>query len=324
MPGFERESFEELRLGDYLYGSDGTKFGRIGVHPQPNSTFAQPGPPPFPSFRSSSSSQPGPTFSLAPRSEAFGFSSGQPHSSTEPEAQPIQQPEIFPQTLTYVAPLALASVPPHTLVAPPSSWNINEDCVICHHTLSNHNCVALARCQHVFHDDCIQRALKAKLQCPVCRLQYGVRQGTSPSGKMNVYQQLLTTCSGHPKGTIVIEYDMLSSTQREYHPNPGDRHASKFVRAYLPITLDGQDLLRRLKYAFVHGLTFSVGTSATSGRDNVVTWASVHHKTSTGGGVQRHGYPDADYLNNCNCELDGLGVPPSSCLDDKGEEINAA
>jgi hypothetical protein len=36
------------------------------------------------------------------------------------------------------------------------------------------------------------------------------------------------------------------------------------------------------------------------------------------GGIRRHGYPDPDYLRNCNDELDGLSVPAAQELDDHG------
>ncbi len=81
---------------------------------------------------------------------------------------------------------------------------------------------------------------------------------------------------------------------------------------------DGQALLKRLKYAFLHGLTFTVGTSITTGTKNQCTWASIHHKTDMWGGVQAHGYPDPDYFKNCNDEMDGLGVPPANSLDEDG------
>ena len=77
--------------------------------------------------------------------------------------------------------------------------------------------------------------------------------------------------------------------------------------AYLPDCAEGQQLLKRLEYAFTRGLTFTVGTSLTSGATNVVVWGSIHHKTSSSGGV--HGYPDVGYFFNCNAELDALGVP---------------
>ena len=65
---------------------------------------------------------------------------------------------------------------------------------------------------------------------------------------------------------------MPSGTQMSYHDNPNTRHSSKFVSAYLPNCNDGRELLKRLKFAFMRGLTFTVGTSATSGQTNQITW----------------------------------------------------
>jgi len=127
----------------------------------------------------------------------------------------------------------------------------------------------------------------------------GSPQGKSPSGTLEVYTTP-DSCSGFQQGSIVIKYSIPSGTQLSYHESPGERHSGKAVKAYLPNNDDGQDLLRRLKYAFMHGLTFEVGTSMTTGRTNTVTWSSVHHKTSNHGGVMKHGWPDRDYFSNCN------------------------
>ena len=70
---------------------------------------------------------------------------------------------------------------------------------------------------------------------------------------------------------------------------------------------EGRKLLERLKYAFSRGLTFVVGTSMPTGATNVVTWATIHHKTSPNSGP--HGFPDPSYFANCNSELDNAGVP---------------
>ncbi|KAL7438500.1 hypothetical protein ACHAXM_006273 [Skeletonema potamos] len=94
-----------------------------------------------------------------------------------------------------------------------------------------------------------------------------------------------------------------------YDDSPGTSHASKHAVAYIPNNTDGQALLKRLKYAFLHGLTFNC------------TWASIHHKTSPSGGIQAHGFPDPDYFKNCNAELDGLGVPPAHSLGDDGKDV---
>ena len=106
-----------------------------------------------------------------------------------------------------------------------------------------------------------------------------------------------------------------------YHDNPGHPQTGKRVKAYLPNNTDGQQLLKRLKYAFMHGIIFTVGTSATTGKPNQCTWASIHHKTSLSGGMQRHGFPDPNYFVNCNEELDGVGVPAAHLLRDDGSDV---
>jgi hypothetical protein len=75
----------------------------------------------------------------------------------------------------------------------------------------------------------------------------------------------------------------------------------------LPDSPEGNCLLKRLIFAFRHGLTFRVGTSLTTDQKNRITWASIHHKTSLHGGLR--GFPDPSYIHNCNEELDNLGVP---------------
>ena len=60
-------------------------------------------------------------------------------------------------------------------------------------------------------------------------------------------------------------------------------------------------------------MSFVVGRSLTTGQDNVITWSSIHHKSSMQGGA--HGFPDNSYFDNCNEELDALGVPKAADLD---------
>merc|ERR1712194_693324 len=117
----------------------------------------------------------------------------------------------------------------------------------------------------------------------------------------------LRQCSGSKIETIAITYDIPSAVQALYHATPGQYHGGKFVTAYLPASQEGHALLKRLKYAFCNGLTFTVGTSSTTGIPNQCTWASIRHKTRRGGGV--HGYPDPHYFDSCNGELDALQVP---------------
>lgn len=62
-------------------------------------------------------------------------------------------------------------------------------------------------------------------------------------------------------------------------------------------------VLRYLKIAFDRKLLFSIGRSATTGKEDVVIWNnSVDHKT------QFSMYPDPTYLQRCLTQLVHLGV----------------
>lgn len=96
-------------------------------------------------------------------------------------------------------------------------------------------------------------------------------------------------CEGFETNTTIsIKYDVPSDIQKSYHVNPGQRYRGKRTVAYLPNNLDGRDLLKRLKYAFMHGLTFTVGTSMTTNEQNQCTWSSIHHKSQPSGGFRLH------------------------------------
>eukprot|EP00578_Thalassiosira_sp_NH16_P011193 CAMPEP_0181108426 /NCGR_PEP_ID=MMETSP1071-20121207/17624_1 /TAXON_ID=35127 /ORGANISM="Thalassiosira sp., Strain NH16" /LENGTH=744 /DNA_ID=CAMNT_0023192029 /DNA_START=36 /DNA_END=2270 /DNA_ORIENTATION=- len=222
------------------------------------------------------------------------------------------------QTLRYTAPQSLTTgVPSNALTSPPASCNMNEKCVICHERLKKSRCVALYACNHVFHATCIQLAFNTNPQCPICRVSIGAPQGKSPSGTMMISSSPVH-CSGFREDSIIITYNIPCGHQLSYHDNPGNRHGGKHAVAYLPNNKEGQKLLKRLKFSFKHGLSFTVGASMTTGLEGQCTWTSVHHKTSPSGGVRSHGYPDPDYFRNCNSELDGLSVPPAPLLDDNG------
>jgi hypothetical protein len=152
---------------------------------------------------------------------------------------------------------------------------------------------------------------------PVCRQQVGTPQGKMPSGKMTIVPPHLNRdrrkgvqiCPGFESHCTAIEitYKIPASRQRSYHVNPGAAFTGTVRHAYLPNNTEGLLLLTRLKYAWTRGLTFTIGTSLTTGAQNSVVWASIHHKTSISGGP--YGYPDPNYIGNCNTELDNLGVP---------------
>jgi deltex-like protein len=175
-------------------------------------------------------------------------------------------------TLHYVAPESLStSVPSNALIAPPSDCNMKDKCAICQERLEKRRCVALKICSHVFHKGCIKLAFQSKLQCPVCRVPIGALQGKSPSGTMSVSVNPIR-CSGFQCDTLVISYNIPAARQMSYHDNPGVTHGSKVATAYVPNNEEGINLMKRLKFAFKHGLTFTVGTSMTSGMTDQCTW----------------------------------------------------
>ena len=131
-------------------------------------------------------------------------------------------------------------------------------------------------------------------------------QGRSPSGTM-IIKRSTAKCPGFSVNAIEIQYHIPEGKQLAYHPNPGARYGSTVRTAYLPQNLAGCQLLARLKYAWMHGLTFSVGVSLTTGKRDCVVWSSICHKTSLQGG--QYGFPDPTYIATCNESLDALGVP---------------
>lgn len=237
-------------------------------------------------------------------------------------------------TITYVAPEKLQEI--HVKddnvfddVAPPpgkptarhgdekkqDNQDDDDDCAICLDTIWNgERVVSLKACQHKFHYKCIHDCLtQSSAKCPLCSKsvhhEAPTAKGKGPSGTMTVYVDPHTQCAGFPNanGTLALNYRLQGGVQKEYHQNPGQYFSGDSRKAYLPNNQQGQDLCERLKYAFAHGLTFMVGTSLTTGQANVVTWASLHHKTSSGPGP--FGYPDDTYIGRSNDELSNAGVP---------------
>ena len=202
-----------------------------------------------------------------------------------------------------------------------------------HQYSDSNSIVRIKSCQHIFHTSCIINALNHNRRCPICRTIVGMNnnnntnnntnnttstnttttivsllQGTSPSGTMKI--QLITIpCPGYKRitKTIQIEYDIPSGIQAEYHCNPTVQYTGTSRTAYIPHNKEGIELVVRLQYAFVCGLIFTIGTSLTTHQNNVTIWNSIHHKTTLNGGP--YGYPDPNYITNCNDSLTAVGVP---------------
>jgi len=191
--------------------------------------------------------------------------------------------------------------------------------------------VVLGRCRHAFHAGCIQPCFKppppmqlspsaptwnlpelaGHVECPVCRVRYGSRTGDAPAGyaKLDFIQESLPGSRsdlGHFGLTIVVP----SGVQRSHHPSPGLPFTGKNLVAYFPQTAshEGAMVVKRVLEAYRRRLLFQIGRSATTGQDNVVTFASIHLKTKKGGGAANHGFPDSGFLERISAELDSVGV----------------
>jgi len=242
-----------------------------------------------------------------------------PMHSQPKMAEPVfDKPPLPVEVQYYIAPETLCNSNAQNLFDNVDNILKSEDCKICLEQLCvGEKIVSLKKCQHTFHLGCIKSALIMGPKCPICRNPVKEPQGKSPSGKL-IIKRLSIKCGGFEHqchGSIMLGYELKGDVQKEYHPNPGVEYAGTTRTGYLPDNKDGNDLLKRLKYAWKRGLSFTIGTSLTTGRTNSITWSSIHHKSRPSGGIQAHGFPDESYFLNCNKELDSLGVPPASDLD---------
>ncbi|KAK4307496.1 hypothetical protein Pmani_020748 [Petrolisthes manimaculis] len=187
--------------------------------------------------------------------------------------------------------------------------------------------VEFSLCHHVFHRACARQLVehaRHHLQCPYCKTIHGVRVGNQPtSGQMRVWS-VPEYLPGHPDcDTFVIKYSFQGGVQTQQHPNPGHPYyANDFPRiAYLPASDKGKKVLQLLREAWRRRLIFTVGTSATSGLSNVITWSDIHHKTNCYSNYHGHGYPDQQYLDNVLGELWAAGVTEDNLDTDAGGSI---
>ncbi|MXQ97738.1 hypothetical protein E5288_WYG018332 [Bos mutus] len=172
------------------------------------------------------------------------------------------------------------------------------------------NAKTLEKCRHSFCEGCITRALQVKKACPMCGRFYGQLVGNQPqNGRMLVSKDATLLLPSYEKyGTIVIQYVFPPGVQGAEHPNPGVRYPGTTRVAYLPDCPEGNKVLTLFRKAFDQRLTFTIGTSMTTGRPNVITWNDIHHKTSCTGGPQLFGYPDPTYLTRVQEELRAKGI----------------
>ncbi|XP_060931022.1 probable E3 ubiquitin-protein ligase DTX3 isoform X2 [Limanda limanda] len=181
----------------------------------------------------------------------------------------------------------------------------SEDCAICLDEIQEEKTLP---CRHSFCTGCIDQVFRVKPACPICNTFHGAHTGTQPPGTMAVTRSH-TYLPGYEKyGHIIIKYSFPEGIQGPEHPNPGVRYSGTSRTAYLPACSEGEEVARLLRKAFDRRLVFTVGTSATTGYHNVITWNDIHHKTTITGGPQSFGYPDPGYLLRVREELRLQGV----------------
>jgi len=126
------------------------------------------------------------------------------------------------------------------------------------------------------------------VKCPFCQACSGLEIGSCPDGTMIVTELLGQPAAG---------YENYSALRIEYSV-PGTLGLRR--EAFLPNSPDGAKVASLLRIAWDRRITFSKGTSMTTGQQNVLVW-NIHHKTSLSGGS--HGYPDSTYLGRVQQEL---------------------
>ena len=164
------------------------------------------------------------------------------------------------------------------------------------------NVVLLNNCHdHFFHIDCLNMLIgdKNNFKCPNCSKIYGILIGDQPRGSMMAYISEYCHCSGYENDNVIII---------EYHFPSGKNYSGTSRTAYLPNNKEGKEILGLLKVSFDRKLTFTIGTSVTTGRTNTTIWNGIHHKTSLTGGSTYFGYPDKTYFNRVKEELAAKGV----------------
>ena len=142
-------------------------------------------------------------------------------------------------------------------------------------------CRQLRQCQHVFHEQCMKDMLMSTGKCAVCNSVVVTIRGNCPSGTMSVSTSSSQSLPGHSDvGLIAIHYSIPGGTQEEGHPHPGQPFTGTNRNAFLPYNAEGREAVRLLQVCWDRRLTFTVGTSLTTGQSNTCIWNGVHHKVS--------------------------------------------
>jgi len=181
-----------------------------------------------------------------------------------------------------------------------------------HAKKDDHNVILLNKCKdHFFHDECLLSMMGSKefIKCPNCNKLYGIMTGDQPFGIFTA-KVINYKCSGYKENTIQLYYEFPDGIIN------GTSYKGTTRNAYLPNTKEGKEILALFKITFDRKLMYIIGTSVTTGENNVVVWNGVHHKTNLDGGAQYFGYPDPTYFNRVKEEIAAKGIVQSEIEED--------
>ena len=143
-------------------------------------------------------------------------------------------------------------------------------------------------CGHSYCRACLQKALHKKPICPLCNQTLQPVTGNQPDGHMK--HRTIGTClpGYHQYRTIQITYEIPGGIQGPDHPNPGQQYTGCTRVTYLPDSPEGREVLGLLKRAFDAKMIFTIGTSQSCKRNNMVIWNScISHKNREDGGPDK-------------------------------------
>jgi len=199
-------------------------------------------------------------------------------------------------------------------------WIVNtpgvHQCPVCLSSINEGEAVATCHCDagtHGFHRHCLQPWLARARSCPQCQKKVGIYQGTQPleTGDYMAVESVPFALAGFQCPTLTIRYSIHNGIQKAGHPNPGQEYFGTIRTAYLPFNSEGIETLRLLRIAWDNGCIFKVGTSLTTGAEDVVCWGIIPHKTVPNSDINQHieyGFPDATYFDRVRYACNNLGI----------------
>lgn len=171
--------------------------------------------------------------------------------------------------------------------------------------------IRLPKCSgHFFHMECIEEWLQEKHQCPYCKTFYGVQKGNCPEGDMiirHLKKKLPSFEGDKSSGTWMVTWDIDSGIQDSTHQNPGLPFYGTTRHGYLPDSEAFRKVLRMFQIAWKRRLMFTVGTSLTTGFNNVIIWNGIHVRTEWED-RSGFGWPAPGYMDSVTSELRAKGI----------------